>query len=477
MNGITILIWVTIALIGIIAIVAVKLRFNHKELENDEGSILDDADVLKGIIPIRDNDLNDNNSKSSSLSPQTTPKSHKFFENEKKTPPKDDAYIAPEENVNNNFKNFEYESQNQVLINYNNSVEKFQEPIKQSQMDIMTRSNKDKSELKDLFTIDELIKESKRKDSEREKESQTIKKDDDDLTEIKESIKNRKEEPLIEEVIDEKEETIGDLINKPSSDKKEESGENKTPSVATQKDIDDAISNISKEDKKDEKTTSQDKPDAEKTKKITEPTLKTPSKVGENKKDEFGTPLEESGMFDDDEEEEYMELDYRKDLDKFTNKIKGSKIFKDVKEKLKSDEEEIVDNESFIRNVNAYDEYDEYDEYEPIVNETHIDYDATYDEYHDISYEQRLRQSNTRKVFKNTDELQKNAIKDKPKRDNIKLTLNNNEVVIKKGDEIIFNHKGESYSSQVYEIKGDELTVRYRRKNITIKTSDVKKVY
>ena len=203
MNGITILVWVTIALIGIIAIVAVKLRFNHKELENDEGSILDDADVLKGIIPIRDNDLNDNNSKSSSLSPQTTPKSHKFFENEKKTPPKDDAYIAPEENVNNNFKNFEYESQNQVLINYNNSVEKFQEPIKQSQMDIMTRSNKDKSELKDLFTIDELIKESKRKDSEREKESQTIKKDDDDLTEIKESIKNRKEEPLIEEVIDE----------------------------------------------------------------------------------------------------------------------------------------------------------------------------------------------------------------------------------------------------------------------------------
>lgn len=182
-------------------------------------------------------------------------------------------------------------------------------------------------------------------------------------------------------------------------------------------------------------------------------------------------------MFDDDDEEEYMELDYRKDLDKFTNKIKGSKIFKDVKEKLKSDEEEIVDNESFIRNVNAYDEYDEYDEYEPIVNETHIDYDATYDEYHDISYEQRLRQSNTRKVFKNTDELQKNAIKDKPKRDNIKLTLNNNEVVIKKGDEIIFNHKGESYSSQVYEIKGDELTVRYRRKNITIKTSDVKKVY
>jgi (E)-4-hydroxy-3-methylbut-2-enyl-diphosphate synthase len=47
-----------------------------------------------------------------------------------------------------------------VLINYDNTVEKFQEPIKQNQMDIMTQNNdKDTSELKDLFTIDELIKE------------------------------------------------------------------------------------------------------------------------------------------------------------------------------------------------------------------------------------------------------------------------------------------------------------------------------
>ena len=68
-------------------------------------------------------------------------------------------------------------------------------------------------------------------------------------------------------------------------------------------------------------------------------------------------------------------------------------------------------------------------------------------------------------------------IKDKPSRDNIKVTIGNAEFVNKKGDEIIFNHQGETYSSQVYAIKGDDIHVRYRRQNITIKPEDVKKVY
>jgi len=68
-------------------------------------------------------------------------------------------------------------------------------------------------------------------------------------------------------------------------------------------------------------------------------------------------------------------------------------------------------------------------------------------------------------------------IKEKPARDNIKITLNNEEVVLKKGAEIIFNHEGETYSSQVYAIKGDDIHVKYRRKNITISAKDVKKVY
>ena len=46
-----------------------------------------------------------------------------------------------------------------------------------------------------------------------------------------------------------------------------------------------------------------------------------------------------------------------------------------------------------------------------------------------------------------------------------------------KGDEIIFNHDGETYSSQVYAINGDDIAVRYRGKNIKIKANDVKKIY
>ena len=99
--------------------------------------------------------------------------------------------------------------------------------------------------------------------------------------------------------------------------------------------------------------------------------------------------------------------------------------------------------------------------------------------------DERLRQANTRRVFnmaKNSPEPELarpkvGAIKSKPSRDNIKIELNNNEVVLKKGDEIIFNHLGETYSSQVYAINGDDISVKYRRQNITIKPSDVKKIY
>jgi hypothetical protein len=70
-----------------------------------------------------------------------------------------------------------------------------------------------------------------------------------------------------------------------------------------------------------------------------------------------------------------------------------------------------------------------------------------------------------------------NTIKPKPSRENIKIQLNNSEVVLKKGDEIIFKHDGETYSSQVYAINGDDISVRYRRKDIKIKPQDVKKIY
>ncbi|MBR1611404.1 MAG: ATPase, partial [Methanobrevibacter sp.] len=67
------------------------------------------------------------------------------------------------------------------------------------------------------------------------------------------------------------------------------------------------------------------------------------------------------------------------------------KIFQEVKEKLTPETEEAPEtgDETFIRNVN------EYDEFEPIINETHVDYD----DLHEITEDEKLRQENTRRVF------------------------------------------------------------------------------
>ena len=504
MNTITILIWITIVIIAIIAIILVKLHFKGSELETEEGTILPSSKDLSDALSIgKQNNSSESSSQNHprSLSPQTTQnKSHSIFKKEDNTPKEDPIYIVPESSSNNNLKKYEYKSQNQVLINYDNTVEKFQEPIKQSQMDIMTQNkDKDTTELKDLFTIDELIKESKRKDNEREKESQTIKRDEDkELIEIKESIKNKKEEPLIEEIIDEKEEelleetmdekeeslieetndekeeTIGSIIKETQSNDiadiiSSEEIKDEKPPIPTQKEPDDTITTTSKESENEVESNTEDKNITdvllnkvkENLEEISEPALKTPSKV------EPDTSSSEN--------EEYNELDYRKDLDKITSKIKESKIFQDVKEKLTPEpvEEDPFDEETYIRRVN------EYEEYEPIIKETHIDFEENY------GYEMDdLRQENTQRMF-NMSKTQEtvapqpivNEIKNKPARDNIKININNNELVLKKGDEIIFNHKGETYSSQVYAINGDDISVRYRRKNIKIKPSDVKKIY
>ena len=481
MSIITILIWITIAIIAAIAIIVVKLHYRGDQLEHEEGSILPDGKSINESLSIgknKDNSQKNNSSKNSprSLSPRS-PKEHNrnLFSRSAETKSNDDTYIVPEVETNN-VKSYEYESQNQVLINYDNNVKKFQEPIKQSQMDIMTQNNKDTSELKDLFTIDELIKESKRKDSEREKESQTIRKDEDDaeLNEIKESIKNKTQKPLIEEVIAEdkdKTKTQEPLIEEAIAEDKdekviEEPAEIKTPSLASQKDIDEAITTASQESEKEVESISEDDNITDtllKQEEIAEPALKTPSKVEKTENDP-------------------MDLDYRKDLDKVKNKITSSKLFKEVKDKLNSEPEEIplpkddVLQEEFIRNVS------EYDEYEPIINETYMDIDdGTYEDYHS----QKIRQENTKRVFKTAQNSSKaevsqpavSEIKSKPERDNVKITINNTELVLKKGDEIIYNHDGETYSSQVYAITGDDISVRYRGKNIKIKTSDVKKIY
>ena len=538
MNGITILIWVTIAIIAIIAIILVKLHYRGKELENDEGSILEDAESLTKVFSSgksmlsKDNDDNSNNptnlnqSKPKSLKSENSSTSNVYYEEP-----------AIYEVDNTTYENIEYESQNQVLVDYGTTVEKFQEPIKQSQMDIMSQNNDpkpEKHELKDLFTIDELIKESKRKDSEREKEAYKNDSEDKELAELKESIKQKQEEKNIEEIIDDipeetiqdilneteeettaetitesaeeetitetitestEEETIAEVINDPVSEETKsdsvpetvessESEESKieAPTVTSQ-DIEEAITTASEESKEEVESISESAGitdallnDNEK-EEIKEPNLKTPTKIKEDYK--FGEDLKDEKVFG-----EYdSDLDYGKDLDKITNTIKGSKIFKNVKEKLtfEAPEEEEVIEEEFIRNVNEYEE-----DFAPIINETHADY-ATYEEYHKHDFEEPIVPEETPKAFdviQPTPEPQPEIkesriapIKEKPSRDNIKIKLNNNEVVLIKGDEINYNHQGETYSSQVYAINGNDISVKYRRKNIVIKPSDVKKVY
>lgn len=492
MNMITILIWITIAIIAAIAIISVKLHYRGDELEHEEGSIMPSTESINNALNFGKEKLNTNDdypSTHSSLSQNDN--NLNLFRNDDEP---NDAPIVPEVE-NTNLTNYEYQSENQVLINYDDNVEKFQEPIKQNQMDIMTQNNKDTGELKDLFTIDELIKESKRKDSEREKESQKIGKieDDTELDEIKQSIKNKTQEPLIEEVIAEEENKETSIEHIIDEDKKE----SEIPSVASQKDIDEAINTASRDSKKEEVESVSEENNItgsllnQNAPKISEPALKTPNKV-KTKDYELGASIDDVDLFKEDEKEEGMDLDYRKDLDKFTNKIKESTIFQEVKDssilqnvkgKLSSETEELppkqdeIPQDEFIRTVNEY----EYDEYAPIINETHVDFDASYEEYHD----QRLRQENTKRVFnmaKNSPEPEVAKqkipeIKSKPARDNIKVKLNNDEVVLKKGDEIIFNHAGETYSSQVYAINGDDISVKYRRKNIMIKPSDIKKIY
>ena len=538
MNGITILIWVTIAIIAIIAIILVKLHYRGKELENDEGSILEDAGSFTKVFSSgksmlsKDNDDNSNNptklnqSQPKNLKSENSSTSNVYYEEP-----------AIYEVDNTTYENIEYESQNQVLVDYGTTVEKFQEPIKQSQMDIMSQNNDpkpEKHELKDLFTIDELIKESKRKDSEREKEAYKNDSEDKELAELKESIKQKQEEKNIEEIIDDipeetiqdilneteeettaetitesaeeetitetitestEEETIAEVINEPVSEETKsdsvpetvessESEESKieAPTVTSQ-DIEEAITTASEESKEEVESISESAGitdallnDNEK-EEIKEPNLKTPTKIKEDYK--FGEDLKDEKVFG-----EYdSDLDYRKDLDKITNTIKGSKIFKNVKEKLtfeEPEEEEVIE-EEFIRNVNEYEE-----DFAPIINETHADY-ATYEEYHKHDFEEPIVPEETPKAFdviQTTPEPQPEIresriapIKEKPSRDNIKIKLNNNEVVLKKGDEIIYNHQGETYSSQVYAINGNDISVKYRRKNIVIKPSDVKKVY
>ena len=549
MNNTLLLVWAAIALIGIIAIVIVKLVYGDKESEDFEFSTLTTKNPLQEMISKNNKQKNENTSTKPIKNYFTKDDEPSISLRKEGTKPQKEfnPYIVPESEVDIPNRNISYSSQNQVLINYDDNVQKFQEPITQTQRDIMNQRNPDanaeksenKHELKDLFTIDELIKESKRKDDEREKESKTINKDSDDNADIKESIKRRKEsqdeeEIPMEEVSESAEEIPSENAEtaeepkdiKESIEKMHEiaaaiqttNSDDLTPNtVASQKDISDAINEATSENEKEEKTPEisetnsitdavikKDSDKEEESKKeetsvqktlpvddeIKTPTLKTPTKVGEDSVSilsgadedyEFGASIDSSNLFED-ENGELSDLDYRKDLAKISNKVKNSSIFRDIRDKLTQDDEDedIGLNEEFIRNVNSYTE-ETYDEYEPIINETHVDYvEPTPDE--------RLRQENTRRVFNNAknnvdaispafEEKSIPKAKEVPEKSSLKIIINNNEEVLRKGDEIIFNHEGETYSSKVYSINGDDIKVRYRRQDITIKPSDIKKIY
>ncbi|WP_299523911.1 ATPase [uncultured Methanobrevibacter sp.] len=575
MNETTILVWINIAIIGIIAIIIVKLYFRKDEMKNDDTSLLP-TDNLNEIINSGKSKLKSNQNSLSKTTPTKSSVSTYFSKQnqpqgtslrKKGQIPKDNfnSYVSPETHEHNFNNKITYKDEEKIEkpinFNYETKVHKFQEPINESQMDIMSKTKKTnikenennisleekpKHELKDLFSIDELIKESKRKDNEREKESKTIKKEKEDTTEIKESIKQmkegKKEENLITEVevepitetkkennsiteveVEPKEKiSFYDTIhnNKTENKTTKKTKENNSLSItdAIKSDINDETEETLKTNETPKEETVENVLTEEKEETVADalnsadiktPSLKTPTKIQEEndisvispiEEDyEFGAPLEESEIFKEEKEEvenELSDLDYRKDLAKITNTIKNSKIFNEVKEKLTPEqhisEKDHVADEMYLRNVSTY-EKEEFPEYEPIINERHEEYPSDYD-YEEPTQEQLIRQENTRKVFnmmKNTDAeksskshginetpgIEDIKIKEKPAKSNIKIKINNEEVVLHKGDEIIFNHDGESYSSKVYGIRGTDISVKYRGKKIDISSKDIKKIY
>ena len=128
MNGLTVLLWITIIIIGVIAIIAVKLHYKGDELEKDETSIIP-TDTIDGLISYGQEKISNNNPQSYSA---PSPNSYDY-PIEEVVEEKYNIYEASNAE-NSSYNNVEYHSQNQVLINYKNKVEKTQEPMTQSQV-------------------------------------------------------------------------------------------------------------------------------------------------------------------------------------------------------------------------------------------------------------------------------------------------------------------------------------------------------
>lgn len=550
MPGHTGLVIFNIFLIGVIAIIIVKLYYRKSEGPKTlSKQAPQETFSFTEAISSRKNLFSSNDSSTENVS------ENKFFNNEQR-PSKPRSSKQPQyfqRKKENIYREEQVPRQEQVIrqaprhqevkatqeenniysfdkINFDDKptgVIKTEAPITKEHRDIMTNhvdriveteearieedlkkkeETKEDSELKDLFTIDELIKESKRKDEERKNESENIKRKSEEIKN-KSSAKNDKptiadelktndsvkEEPTITDEIEEE-------IKKPEEKNSDDTLDNSdevigTPTLKTptkvEKSINDVINDTVEEESIEENNKNQNKLVDET--KIDDIEVITPDE------DTFGTPIEDSGLFEEktyDEDifneaptekeyEEYNDLDYRKDLDKIKNKVKSSKLFNDFKNKLQEyrdeKEEGSTDDEAdFIRNISYYDNATSYGN----------DFETYGDSYEPIEpitpSEQEIREENTRNLISITREsssptqtasVAKSEGSSGPARNSIKININNSETVLKKNDEIIFKYNGDTYSSKVYSIIGNDITVKFRGKRVKIKPSDVKKVF
>jgi len=565
MPGHTGLIIFNIFLIGVIAIIIVKLYYRKsegpktlsKQNPQETFSFTEAISSRKNLFSSKNDSLTENVSENKFFnneqrpSKQRSSKQPQYFQRKKENIYREEQVPRQEQVIRQAPRHQEVKAtqeENNIYsfdkINFDDrptGVIKTEAPITKEHRDIMTNhvdkiveteearieedlkkkeETKEDSELKDLFTIDELIKESKRKDEERKNESENIKRKSE---EIKNKSSAKKDEPTIAEELEtedstKEESTIANEIEKEvEAEKPEEETINDTldnsdevigtPALKTptkvEKSINDVINDTVEEEAIEETGEDQNNPVDETS--IDDIEVITPEE------DTFGTPIEDSGLFDEEYEEnifneapeeeyneslfnekptkeeyeDYNELDYRKDLDKIKNKVKSSKLFNDFKNKIQEYREEkeegsTDDEEDFIRNISYYDNATRYEN----------DFETYGDSYEPIEpiapSEQEIREENTRNLISITREPSspqqtRNAARSEsssgPARTSIKININNNETVLKKNDEIIFKYNGDTYSSKVYSIIGNDITVKFRGKRVKIKPSDVKKVF
>lgn len=536
-----------IFLIGLIAIIIVKLYYRNAEgKDNSENEIDDEFSFSKAISSKKEaasEHFDEDKYFKDELKPQKPPamplKGPTFQSGtnlnepamQKPTTPRQQQ--VPRQNPASQKQVPKKEEKNTIYsfdkVNFADrptGITKTQEPITNKHRDIMNNvekivkteearieedlkkkeENGEDSELKDLFTIDELIKESKRKDEERKIESEMIQRKSDEIKGIASSEEETNNDAL--EIAETKEEIdttekITDVIEQEAVENEDIKNTLKesdevigTPHLKSPTKIETSINDVindTVEEEKGEKASSIK--DVNKNKKVPETKNKDKDFVEEIEvitpnEDDFGTPIEETGLFDeevaeereDSEYNEYNDLDYRKDLNKIKDKVKGSKLFNDVRNKIQEYKDEKEENttaneEDFIRNISYYNNDSRYSDYND-------PYASRYETIEPIASEQQIREENTRNLINITRGTSTNPVastkkeeKSAPVKKNLKIMVNNNEVLLKKNDEIIFKYNGDTYSSKVYSIVGNDITVKFRGKRIKIKPSDIKKVF